>query len=378
MYGVSFYQNMLTVIIIIVSFIIVCLIGCRRRSDFITVTTIFLWHILFSITYYLYSLFNVADATHYYSSSVIGERTYFYPGTPFVNYFSSMLSQGADASYLNTTLLYNLLGTLGLVLLYLSLKKYLKVFSWYWIFILFIPSMSFWSAGLGKDAVSFFATCLFLYSITTSKKASLLIAISFFFMFMVRPHIAFIMLVSYIIYFIIKSKVNFIFKLFFLPVIGICVFLSVDFVQQYVGLDEVSLEGVSGYIDGRQGLNSKGGSSLDISSMSYPMQMFTYVFRPLPFEASSVVALVTSLENIIILFLFIYILLKSKFNFRPFIQGKNLWLFTYVFLTCSILAMTTANLGIATRQKWMFMPVLLYLLIYAFHNYKVNKSKVYQ
>jgi len=323
-------------------------------------------------------LANAADAKTYYANSVIGERTYFYPGTPFVNFFSSILSQGADANYLNTTLQYNLIGTIGLVFLYLSLKKYLNVFPWYWVFIVFIPSMSFWSAGLGKDAISFFATCLFLYAVSTSKKGLLLIAIAFFAMFMVRPHIASIILVSYLIYFIIKSKVHFVFKLFILPIIGIGVFLSLGFVQQYVGLEEASLDSVGSYIDGRQGLNSRGGSSLDIASMSYPMQMFTYVFRPLPFEASSAVALVTSLENTILLFLFIYILFKSKFNFRPFIYDKNLWLLTYVFLTCTILAMTTANLGIATRQKWMFMPVLLYLLIYSFHNYKLNKSRIYQ
>ena len=377
MYEISFYQNMLTLFILIVSYLIVCLVGCRTKSDFKIVSSLFIWHTLFSVTYYLYSLANAADATHYYARSVIGERTYFYPGTPFVNFFSSILSQGADANYLNTTLQYNLIGTIGLVFLYLSLKKYLNVFPWYWVFIVFIPSMSFWSAGLGKDAISFFATCLFLYAVSTSKKSLLLIAMAFFAMFMVRPHIAFIILVSYIIYFIIKSKVHFVFKLFILPIIGIGVFLSVGFVQQYVGLEEASLDSVGSYVDGRQGVNSQGGSSLDIASMSYPMQMFTYVFRPLPFEASSAVALVTSLENTILLFLFIYILFKSKFNFRPFVQGKNLWLFTYVFLTCSILAMTTANLGIATRQKWMFMPVLLYLLIYSFHNYKLNKSRIY-
>lgn len=378
MYEISFYQNMLTLFILIVSYLIVCLVGCRTKSDFKIVSTLFIWHTLLSVIYYLYSLANAADAKNYYASSVIGERTYFYPGTPFVNFFSSILSQGADANYLNTTLQYNLIGTIGLVFLYLSLKKYLNIFPWYWIFILFIPSMSFWSAGLGKDAISFFATCLFLYAVSTSKKGLLLIAMAFFAMFMVRPHIAFIILVSYLIYFIIKSKVHFVFKLFILPIIGIGVFLSVGFVQQYVGLEEASLDSVGSYIDGRQGVNSQGGSSLDIASMSYPMQMFTYVFRPLPFEASSAVALVTSLENTILLFLFIYILFKSKFNLRPFIHDKNLWLLTYVFLTCTILAMTTANLGIATRQKWMFMPVLLYLLIYSFHNYKLNKSRIYQ
>lgn len=378
MYEINFYQNMLTIAILIASYIVISIVGCRKKEDFITVTALFIWHTLFSVSYYLYSLSNAADATVYYAQSVLGERTDFYPGTPFVNYFSSILSQGADASYLNTTLQYNLVGTLGLILLYLSLKKYLRDFPWYWVLILFIPSMSFWSAGLGKDSIAFFATCLFLHAVTNDKKSFLSIAFAFFLMFMVRPHIAAMFLISYLIYFIIQARVYFIFKVVILPIIALGIFSSIGFVQSYVGLEDASIDGVSSYIDGRQGLNSRGGSSLDISSMSYPMQMFTYVFRPLPFEASSAVALVTSLENTILLSLVAYILLKSKFNFRPFVQSKNLWLFTYVFLTCTILAITTANLGIATRQKWMFMPVLLYLLIYAFHNHKVKNFRVYQ
>ena len=105
------------------------------------------------------------------------------------------------------------------------------------------------------------------------------------------------------------------------------------------------------------------------------MQMFTYVFRPLPFDANSVLALFTSFENTILLFLFIYIIYKSKFKFGTFVEGKHTWLLMYAFLTCTMLALTTANLGIATRQKWMFMPILIYLLIYAFYKHK-NKYRL--
>lgn len=104
--------------------------------------------------------------------------------------------------------------------------------------------------------------------------------------------------------------------------------------------------------------------------MSYPMQMFTYLFRPLPFDAHSALALFTSIENTILLALFLYVLFKNKFRLHSFIEGKNAWLLIYAFLTCSMLAITTANLGIATRQKWMFMPILIYLLVYAFYQYK--------
>lgn len=376
-YRLDFYQNILTMTILIISFIIISIVGIRNKRDVLLITILFFWHTLFSIAYFWYTLSNSADAMKYYRLS-LGEQFFFYPGSKFVYFITSFFSKGIDANYLNTTLFYNLIGSLGLVFLYLSLKDLFKYLPRYWLFILFIPSMSFWSAGLGKDSISFFSICLFLYSIASSKKMALLLPIAFFLMFMVRPHIALLILVSYIIYFIIKAKIHIVFKISTLPIIAIAVFLSIGFVQQYVGLEDSSLDSMSEYIDKRQGSNLGGGSSLDIASMSYPMQMFTYVFRPLPFEAHSAVALVTSLENTILLFLFIYILFKSKFNLRPFIQDKNLWLFTYVFLTCTILAMTTANLGIATRQKWMFMPVLLYLLIYSFHNYKLNKSRIYQ
>jgi len=365
----GFYQNSLTLLFLVISFIAVFIVGCKKRSDIKIISGLFLWHTIFSFFFFLFTLNSTADAINYYRVSVT-ENINFYPGSPFLYFFSSIFSKGLDASYLNVTLVYNFLGLLGLVLLYHSLKKYIEKLSWYWTFLLFIPSMSFWSSGLGKDSISFFSVCLFLYTITSNTKLYILLPISFFFMFMVRPHIALMMIVSFVIYFIIRSRVHLLVKLMTLPIIFSVLIFSSGFVQQYVGLEEASLDSVSGYVDDRQNFNQGGGSSIDLQSMSYPMQMFTYIFRPLPFDAHSALALFTSIENTILLILFLYVLFKNKFRLHSFIEGKNAWLLIYAFLTCSMLAITTANLGIATRQKWMFMPILIYLLVYAFYQYK--------
>ena len=375
MFSFDYYQALLFLSILIISFLLMFFIGCRKKKDIVFISLILLWHTFFSTFYYFFTLINGADALVYYSKS-IEDNLNFYPGSPFIYSLASMVSKGLEASYLNTTLFFGLLGSLGLVFLYLSLRKYFEKISWYWNFILFIPSMSFWSAGLGKDAISFFSVCLFLYTITTNKKIYILLPISFFFMFMVRPHIALMMIVSFILYFILKSKVHILFKLTTLPIIVTGIILSSSFVQQYVGLEEASIDSVSSYVDQRQGYNQSGGSSIDLQSMSYPMQIFTYIFRPLPFDAHSALALFTSIENTILLFLFIYILFKNKFRLYTFIEGKNTWLLIYAFLTCSMLAITTANLGIATRQKWMFMPIFLYLLVYAFYQYKQTQHVI--
>lgn len=376
MYEISFYQNMLTIAILIVSYLIVFLVGSKSKKDTLIVTTLFFWHTMFSIAYFWYTLSNSADARKYYRIS-LGNNFDFYPGSPFIYYITSFVSKGFYASYLNATLLFNLFGALGLVLLYKSLKDYLTALPWYWVFILFIPSMSFWSGGLGKDAISFFSVCLFIYTITTNRKKVFLLPLSFFAMFMVRPHVASMIAMSYVIYFILQSKIHIAIKLIILPLIAAAFIMSMGFVQQYVGLEDASLDSISGYVDGRQSVNQGGGSSLNIASMSYPMQMFTYIFRPLPFEAHSAVALITSIENTILLFVFLYIAFKSKSSLKIFIKNENLWLFMYAFLTCTMLALTTANLGIASRQKWMFMPVLIYLLIYAFHDYKTKNNKAH-
>lgn len=368
----SIHQNLISLLIILLTFFVSLLIGCRYKKDIIIVSLIFLWHTFFSLLYFYYTLGNPADAKGYFLRSLLRDGE-FYPGTKFVIYLTEIFSLNLGFNYLNTTLIFNILGVIGLVIFYLLLKRYFEKLSFYWTFILFLPSMSFWSSGLGKDSISFFAVCLFLYTITTNKKLYIFLPLSFFAMFMVRPHIALMMIVSFVIYFIIRSRVHLLVKLITLPIIFSVLIFSSGFVQQYVGLEEASVDAVSGYVDQRQGYNQSGGSSIDLQSMSYPVQMFTYIFRPLPFDAHSALALFTSIENTILLILFLYVLFKNKFKLYAFVEGKHAWLLIYVFLTCSMLAITTANLGIATRQKWMFMPILIYLLVYTFYQYKQSQ-----
>lgn len=369
------YQGFLTLFIVLLG-LIIGLFFSKKVADVKYIVALYFWHTLFSAYYWYFSTSNTADATLYFKKT-FNLTPNFNPGTRFTETVAYIITQIFDSNYLNTTLVSGIFGFLGLVFLYLSLSKFLSELNKLWYLILFLPSMSFWSAGLGKDSISFMATCLFLYAVSTLRRKTLPLIFAFLAMFIVRPHIAFIMLVSFVIYFIFRAKIHIVFKILTLPIVLASAFIALQFVQQYVGLSDVSLDSLDSYVDKRQGYNQGGGSSLDITSMSYPMQMFTYIFRPLPFEAHSIVALITSIENTLLLLFFIYITFKSRFNFRTYIKDKNLWLFLYIFITCSILAITTANLGIATRQKWMFMPVLIYLVMYTFYDYKTKKNKVY-
>src|SRR5690606_24947738 len=64
-----------------------------------------------------------------------------------------------------------------------------------------------------------------------------------------------------------------------------------------------------------------------------------------------------------ILFLFIAGGIKIAKRGKYTVESNRAFLWLYSLLTWVILAMTTANLGISVRQKWMFAPMLIFLFI---------------
>lgn len=371
MFTFDYYQLLLTITLVIVTILLSFIIGFREKRDILIISALAVWHTLFCIFYYIFSFFNTVDSTAYYEKTLLGHYE-FYPGSRFVVFVSGLFYTLFDAGYLNSFLFFNIFGVLGLIILYKVLKPYLLFLRSFWFLILFIPSMSFWSSALGKDSIVFFGVCLFLYSVVNNK-LKILLPLAFFFIFMIRPHVALIIIISYFLYIVIVSRVNLFIKIITVFIVLLSLYSALGFIKEYIGLDDVSLTGVSDYVDNRQSLNQAGGSSFDLSSMSYPLQMFTYVFRPLPFDAYSGLTLLTSIENTILLVIFSYTLYKAKI--KNFFEGRNFWLVIYAFLVCSILALTTANLGIATRQKWMFMPIFIYLIVYSFYQFKYLKHK---
>ena len=111
----------------------------------------------------------------------------------------------------------------------------------------------------------------------------------------------------------------------------------------------------------RQSYNLEGGSGIDISAYSLPVQLFLYMFFPLftpPFTALSFVA---SIENTIFLLVSIYLLFLLLTRKRA--TSLTLFLSSYSVVSLICLAVTTSNTGIALRQKWMFLPALLVLTL---------------
>jgi len=341
-------------------------LGRQLKLDIRLVWLLTIWHTAFCIVYWVWSQTAPADSNTYFSNALSNNYAW-RPGTTFVTSFTKIFADLLGLSKLNTFLVFNLIGLSGLLLL-------ANVLSRFWVYrkgasrlilyvILFLPGLSFWSSAIGKDAISFFAVCLAAYAFLDISKRKFAFSFAVLIMFLVRPHIGLLMLFSAGIAIVFGKGISWIQRALLLITSLFAGVFALAFVLNYVGLGETtSLEQITEYVEKRQGYNLGGGSSVLISEMSVPMQMFTYLFRPLFFDAPGVLGLIVSVENLIILSLFIYFIPKHILgiakNRNPAVKYHTI----FALVSLLVLSGTTANLGIAVRQKAMLMPSILFLV----------------
>lgn len=340
---------------------------------------LFIWHTMFCVVYFIYSQYNPADANGYYIRSLNIEKLDFSLGTKFVEYLTSVLSYYLGFSAFNCFLIYNLFGYIGMLGFFGSLNK-LAPFQnqkarWLSLLIIVLPAVSFWSSSIGKDAISFMSAGLTLWAALNFKKRMVIFIFAIIAMLMVRPHVAAVMITAYSLAFVFDTKSSILQRMIVGSITLVASAAVIPLAMQYAGLgDAQSAADIQDYIDQRQSYNLEGGSSVDISSMNLPLQLFTYLFRPLPFEASSIFSLAASFDNLILLFLAIFGAIAIMKKTTPLVDSNRAFLWIYVAICLLIFSTTTANLGIALRQKWMFAPMLIFLLLSIIGRKKVNNK----
>ncbi len=328
---------------------------------------IYIWHAIFCIIATLYIAANGGDAINYYQTALNG-NVEFSVGTSAINFITVFFTSILGLSFLGTSLAYHIPGFVGLLAFDASLRaataSKAKGVRRLATIIVFLPSISFWSAAIGKDSLSFMAAGLALWAALNLRRRTWLMVAAIAIMLMVRPHVAGMIVIALSGSLIINRKIPLTRRVGLGVATLIAAALIIPFAMTYAGLESgANAQDLNNYIEQRQQTNLGGGSSFDLAAMSPPAQLFTYLFRPLPFEARSVFALAAALDNTILLFLFIaggWSILKRN---KPTIAGNRSFMWLYSLLVWILLAVTTANLGISLRQKWMFAPMMIFLLI---------------
>jgi len=362
-------QLVLALLIFIAGLIMAVVVRRFFRASLSRSVSLYLWHSLFCVIYLAYILNYGGDASGYFRLSFQPDIDFAF-GTYGVRFIVSFLSQGLGLSFLGCSLVFQFFGFIGL----LAFDGALREVTWnksrnirlLATLVVFLPSVSFWSSGLGKDALSFCAMGFALWAALSFRRRWCLLVVAVLLMLLVRPHMAGMLGLGLAGSFVFQRGIPLPQRMVLGGIALVAAVFLVPFGLNYAGVGEdAGAEDVMQYIEGRQGHNLKGGGAVDISSMSPPVQMFTYLFRPTLIEVRNLFSLAAAVDNTILLFLFIAggLALVRKPLPAHLLAHNRMFLWIYSLGAWLILAMTTANLGIALRQKWMFAPMLIFLLI---------------
>ena len=328
---------------------------------------LYAWHTFFCLVYAWYVLQFGGDATAYYSRAVEG-GTRFDLGTSAIEYLAELSIQTTGTSFLGVSLFFNLAGAVGLLLLYdtladISARGSSVAGSLVWPMVL-MPSASFWSSGLGKDGIAFMAASAMTWAALDLGRRRGAVVLAIASMFIVRPHVGTVAIAMLLVAALGTPGRRLADRVVHAAIVGLIVTIALPVATEYAGLgDAQSFGDVDSYIEQRQQYNQDGEAGVDISTLPLPLQVVTYMYRPLPHEAWSVFALMASVEVLFLIGLTALAIQRAAQGGRHKLSGRSVFLWLYLLAGSYILATTTANLGIALRQKWMLMPALLALLL---------------
>ena len=240
-------------------------------------------------------------------------------------------------------------------------------------YLLLLPQLHYWTCALGKDSLIFWGICMVVYA-WYFHKSLIYYCLPCIVIGYIRSPVLMLLIVAFAVSFLIKSRVSVFIKVIFcagMLVGGIAFMPMVE--ERLGGTDISSINSLQTYIESQEAYNQIGGGAVDMQGANIFVKIFSYLFRPLFFDARNVLQLEASFENIAWLFMFVFIIKHFRLKYL-------FWFPTLAFLLMWVAQGSVLNnLGIAMRQKIMFFPMFYLLFIKIFYENNVNeKYGIYQ
>src|ERR1700719_2858169 len=236
----------------------------------------------------------------------------------------------------------------------------------------FLPSIAFWTASIGKEAMIFFfmgACCYGFAKVTqTGGPTSFgIVLVSLCGVSLVRPHIAGMLAISLVCaYLLSQNRLGFLGMAAKIVGVPLLLFASVYFaVEASTFVDLKDLEQTQKVLGKVADNNNFGGSAFGGGSLTYRLAGAPFLlFRPFPWEVRSFPAAIAGIESFGLL-LFAWrgreVVRSSLQQCRANAFVLFLWIFTLEFLLVFAASMT--NFGLLVRQRIMLLPMALIMIL---------------
>jgi len=340
------------------------------------------YHLIFSLFFTWYILNFGGDSQGYWRFGMqqikVAEPSwmiYFGEGTTFILWLCYFPSNILKLEYITGNILFGLLGFIGIRYIFVMVAdrfpvNYSVINIPLFPLIFYFPNLHFWTSGVGKDSVAFWAIAMFLYAIQQHKSKWWLAIIALFFAFMTRPHIGQALIAASGVALLLETDIKFQYKIILTTaVIGISIWLSSTTLDA-LKINDFSMETLGIFAESKVANLGKErtGSSFTLSSYDWPMRLFSYLFRPFFLDAHNIMSFLSSFENALYLYLSFYIYRNWSLEaFRDMPIFIKVGIITFIPVTIAFMN-SLANLGIVMRMKNMtmiyFVLFCLWLIIY--------------
>ena len=328
---------------------------------------------------YRYHLFGEINSNVWQSFSVpVG--TAGGPGTAFTEVVTSFLYALYTPSFLGGFVLFAFLSYLGQLFFFSAFRPWFgqEKVKKYAYAVFFLPSLVFWPAGIGKDALMVLSLGMAAYGVSRLLReyqisALFLIAPALFLAASIRAHVAGIFGIATVLAMLLgkapkKMQGHPKRALMILSALGGAAILLATFSATF----EVTVEGAGTTQDPGEFLadvneqTGTGGSQIDggvASPSQLPLAIVTVLFRPLLHEGTSLQVIFSALEGTALL-LFTIWKLPTMWRNKRLLREKPYLMMTFFYTGGFIVAFSAIlNLGILARQRVQVLPFFLALLV---------------
>ena len=336
-------------------------------SRLLICTMLMILHIGAAVDYYQFSLGAVADSSQYYYDYYHMATDDFRLGTiGLLNFVQMLKSHGA--SYLDCFMLFQVFGFAGMMILvrvFQEIEAYVQApDSRGYLILLFLPTMNFWTAAIGKDAPLFFAISLCTFAMLSLRKRLFLFCLSLGVMVLFRAHIALMAATALAGAAIFERSVSSGRKMALIAFAFAGIWLSAGAVQSTFGVDATSVSDVSDFLSTRNDINASQGGSTAMGDAPIPLRVVSLLFRPFFFDAHGLMGIVPSFENVGVIIAFIYVGLHWR-DLALLARRVFFIRFALFFAFMILLGLTLIyyNVGLGLRERIMTFPMIFSMLV---------------
>jgi hypothetical protein len=325
-------------------------------------------HIGTAFVYYGWVQTNSADTVLYYFDPYSMIRIPLKPGTILVVHMVQGLRESLGGTYLDYFLIFQAMGFWGIVFVMRSIEEiYLELgvpqprLAY---LLLFLPGVHFWTSAIGKDAPLFLGASLAVWSAMQLRRRFLLFGFSVLVMVAFRPHIGLVALIGLAIAAIFDRRVTALAKVFLLLVAAGGSVLVAGTLETSLQVNVASAESIGDFFSRQSEIAGKTAGTTAVVGASYPMKLFSLLFRPFFVDAEGAFGLIASMENVFLMAVFA-IFIRRFADLRRLVRQVFFLRFALAFggTIIILLAAVYYNVGLGLRQKVMFLPSLILLFV---------------